>query len=200
MGRPSNQAARRAQLLESAFEAIRARGVATLRIRDVAEAAGVSTGTVHYYFDDIDRLLHEIHTHACERFFTDRLAATDGIDDARRKLTSMINAGLPASRDDPTVVTLYEIDLYKRGDPVHELLGRGLYDRQVALYHGILEVGRSQGHFHLRQPALDVAQNLVALEDSYGMHIICGNRSLPVQRCLELITSYARAVTSCPDL
>jgi hypothetical protein len=98
------------------------------------------------------------------------------------------------------VVALYEIDLYKRGDPVHAVLGRGLHDRQVALYHGILELGRSQGHFQLREPVLDIAQNLVALEEDYGMHIISGNQSLPVSRCLDLILSYARMVTACPDI
>ncbi len=186
--------------MESAIGAIRDRGVAALRIRDVADAAGVSPGTVHYYFDDLDRLLFEIHNQACDRFFNDRMAAAGESDDARVKLATMISTGLPRSRDDATVVALYEIDLYKRGDPVHALLGRGLYDRQVALYHGILELGRSQGHFPLRERVLDVAQNLVALEDAYGMHIISSNQSLPMSRCLQLILSYARTATACPDI
>lgn len=197
MARPRNQAARRSQLIGSATDVIRDRGVASLRIRDVAEAAGVSTGTVHYYFDDLDRLLLEIHTRASDRFFQCRLDATSGLDDARDKLSAMIDAGLPTSRDDASVVALYEIDLYKRGDPTHAILGRGLFDRQVALYHGIIELGRSQGHFRLQEPVLDIAQNLVALEDAYGMHIISGNQSLPVERCRELVRSYARAATNC---
>jgi AcrR family transcriptional regulator len=200
MARPRNQTARRSQLIGSATDVIRDRGVASLRIRDVAEAAGVSTGTVHYYFDDLDRLLLEIHTQASDRFFQARLDATSGLDDARDKLSAMIDAGLPTSRDDASVVALYEIDLYKRGDPTHAILGRGLFDRQVALYHGIIELGRSQGHFRLQEPVLDMAQNLVALEDAYGMHIISGNQSLPVARCRELVCSYARAVTNCPSL
>jgi AcrR family transcriptional regulator len=200
MARPRNQAARRAQLMESAIGAIRDRGVAGLRIRDIADAAGVSPGTVHYYFDDLDRLLFEIHNQACDRFFNERMAAITDRDDARDRLATMINTGLPQSRDDATVVALYEIDLYKRGNPVHAVLGRGLYDRQVALYHGILELGRSQGHFQLREPVLDIAQNLVALEDAYGMHIISGNQSLPVSRCRDLILGYARTATTCPDI
>jgi len=200
MARPRNQTARRAQLMDSALDAIRDRGVASLRIRDVAEAAGVSTGTVHYYFDDLDRLLFEIHTAACDRFFDDRMAAIADLDDARAKLTTMIDCGLPTSREDATVVAMYEIDIYKRGSPMHALLGRGLFDRQVALYHGILELGRSQGHFSMESPVLGVAQNLVALEDAYGMHIISGNQSLPPERCLELIRGYARTATGCAEL
>jgi AcrR family transcriptional regulator len=200
MARPRDQTARRTNLIASTADAIRDKGIASLRIRDVAEAAGVSTGTVHYYFNDLDQLLFEVHTAACDRFFDDRMAATTDLDDARDKLRRMIASGLPSSRDDATVVALYEIDLYKRGDQMHGLLGRGLYDRQVALYHGILELGRSQKHFRLTAPVLDVAQNLVALEDAYGLHIISGNQSLPVERCTELIVSYARSATGCSEL
>jgi hypothetical protein len=31
------------------------------------------------------------------------------------------------------------------------------------------------------------------LEDAYGLHVIDGNRSLPLERCAALIASYARA-------
>jgi AcrR family transcriptional regulator len=200
MARPRNQVARRSQLTDSALEAIVERGIGALRIRDVAEAAGVSNGTIHYYFDDLDGLLYEVHSAACDRFFDARIKAITSVADARSKLTAMIAAGLPASEHDPYVVALYELDLYKRGDPMHALLGRALFDRQVALYLGIIELGESQGHFQLREPALDIAQNLVALEDAYGMHIITGNRSVPPARCAELIRSYAQAATSCTTL
>ena len=176
------------------------RGVLALRIKDVAEAAGVSTGTVHYYFDDIDRLLREVHAEACDRFFSSRINAISGIDDARGKLSAMIAAGLPASETEPIVIALYEIDLYKRRDPVYSLLVQALFDRQVALYLGIIELGRSQGHFQPGEPALDIAQNLVALEDAYGLHIIDANRSTPAARCAELILGYARTATGCTSL
>jgi AcrR family transcriptional regulator len=200
MARPKDQTARRAHLMTAALDAIRSRGVASLRIRDVAEAAGVSTGTVHYYFDDLDQLLFEVHTAACDRFYADRLAAISELDDARDKLATMIASGLPTSRDDAMAIAMYEIDVYKLGNPVHALLHRGLYDRQVALYHGILELGRSQGHFTFDVPVVDVAQNMVALEDAYGLHVISGNQSLPVDRCAELIVGYARTVTGCAEL
>ncbi len=201
MGRPRDQSQRRALLVDSALDAIRDRGISSLRVRDVAEAAGVATGTVHYYFDDLDRLLHEVHTRACERFFDARMTALAGTDDARQKLGRTIRSGLPTSAEDTIVIALYEIDLYKRGEPVHALLASALFDRQVALYYGILELGHSQGHFRAGpEPTVDIARNLVALEDAYGMHIISRNPSLPPQRCTALIAGYARTATGCPDI
>ncbi|GAA4156710.1 TetR/AcrR family transcriptional regulator [Leifsonia shinshuensis] len=188
---------RQSQLVDAAMEVIRDRGIVNMRIQDVARRAGVSTGTIHYHFTDIDRLIYDVHTWACERFFAKRMAAVTEETDARDQLVRMIRSGLPESADDAVVVAMYEIDLYGRAreDPAHSLLTQALFDRQVALYFSVLQLGTGQGHFALTAPALDVAQNLVALEDSYGMHIINGNRSTPVERCQELILGYARTVT-----
>ena len=198
MARPRNQTERRALLVDSTLRAIRERGIASLRIRDVADVAGVATGTVHYYFDDLDRLLHEVHSRAADRFYDDRLTAIADVRDAREKLARTLRTGLPSSAEDEIVIALYELGVYKRGDPIHGLLSSGLYDRQVALYFGILELGQAQGHFRTDlEPPLDVARNLVALEDAYGLHIIDGNRSLPLERCAALLAGYARAATGC---
>ena len=51
MPRPSVEAERRQQILSAACEVISTMGVPDLRLVDVAKEAGVSSGTVHYYFD-----------------------------------------------------------------------------------------------------------------------------------------------------
>jgi AcrR family transcriptional regulator len=200
MARPSKRTARKAQLVQAAMQTIQQRGFDGLRIRDVANVAGVSTATVHYYFDDLDGLLTEVHALATERFFTERLAAIALHDDARDKMVEMIRRGMPQAADDATTVALYHIDNAKRADPVRAQLGTRLFERQVMLYHGILELGCSQDYFAITDDTIDVAQNLVGLEDAYCMHIIEGNTSLPYERCVELMLSYARLATGCTDL
>lgn len=199
VARPSKRAARKAELVQAALQSIQERGIEGLRIRDVADTAGVSTATVHYYFEDLDGLLTEVHALAVERFFTDRLTEISRYDDARDKMLEMIRRGMPERSDDATTVALYHIDNLKRADPIRAVLGTSLFDRQVMLYHGILELGVSQGHFILTDRKADIAQNLVALEDAYCMHIIEGNTSLPYDRCVELMLSYARLATGCAD-
>lgn len=200
MARPSKRTARKAELVHAALQTIHRRGVDGLRIRDVADVAGVSTATVHYYFADVGGLLTEVHAMASERFITERLSAIAAYDDAREKLIEMIRRGLPEAPDDPIIVALYHIDNVNRTDPVRAQLGTRLYDRQVMLYFSILELGVGQGHFILEDPQLDIAQNLVALEDAYCMHIIEGNASLPYERCLDLMFTYARRATGCTGL
>ncbi len=57
MSRPSVEALRREQILKSTCKVVATRGVAALRISDVAKEVGFSTGTIHYYFDDKETLL-----------------------------------------------------------------------------------------------------------------------------------------------
>jgi AcrR family transcriptional regulator len=200
MARRKDQDAARDTIISATLVAIRDRGIDGLRIRDVAAIAGVSTGTVHYYFTDFAGLLSEVYQRASERFYGDRMAVVTETADARQKLAAMIETGIPWASDDALVTALYRLDSYLAFRDNHSALVTALYDKQVALYLGILETGAAQGHFALQGKALDIAQNLVALEDAYGLHITTNNRALPPPRAAELIHSYAAVATQCPDI
>ncbi|WP_376736082.1 TetR/AcrR family transcriptional regulator [Streptomyces broussonetiae] len=59
-------AERRAQLLRAAVEQIEARGVAAVRIADVAAALGVSNALVLYHFSSKEKLVAAAFAHAAE--------------------------------------------------------------------------------------------------------------------------------------
>jgi AcrR family transcriptional regulator len=200
MARRKDQDAAREAIISAALLAIRDRGIDGLRIRDIADIAGVSSGTVHYYFTDFAGLLSEVYQRASERFYGDRMAVVTELVDARDKLSAMISTGIPWSSDDALVIALYRLDSYLAFRDTHSAMVTALYDKQVALYLGILETGQAQGHFALQSKPLDIAQNLVALEDAYGLHITTDNRTLPPPRAAALIRSYAVVTTQCQDI
>ncbi|MFD5391454.1 TetR/AcrR family transcriptional regulator [Streptomyces sp. NPDC127074] len=200
MARPKNQTARREQLIRAASRAISAQGLSRLKVAGVADSAGVTRGSVHYYFRDLSELLVQVHKRALERFFTNRAAVAEATDDARDQLVESVRRGIPDGPDDELAVVLCEFNTAIRDDPLFSTLTQSRYDRQVTMYAAILEIGVAQGHFTLSEPATDVASNIVSLEDSYLLHIVSRNESLPPRRALELILSYARTATGCPDL
>ena len=59
-------AQRREELLRAAIEQIEARGVAAVRIADVASALGVSNALVLYHFSTKEKLVAAAFTHAAE--------------------------------------------------------------------------------------------------------------------------------------
>ncbi|MFJ9884746.1 TetR/AcrR family transcriptional regulator [Streptomyces sp. NPDC091287] len=172
MARPKQQDARREELLRAARAVILRRGLHATRVRDVADQAGVATGTVTYYFRELDDLFDLVFAEAVERFCTLREQDAASRPDAREQLVSLIRTGLPTGPDDELCCLLYEFSPQARRQPTDARLRRELYGRQVDLYIRVLGAGAQAGRFTLRRPAAEIAANLVALEDAYGYHVI----------------------------
>src|SRR5690349_21798374 len=66
--RPRRQDARRRQLVESARRVLLERGAVGLRVKDVAERAGLAPSTVLYYYPAIEDLLMEVSRDAIDRY------------------------------------------------------------------------------------------------------------------------------------
>lgn len=202
VGRPRNQTARRQALVSAAGRAIALRGLEGLRIKDIADAAGVSQGSVLYYYPELDDLVLEVHRGAVESFLVSRQQAYDGAPagDPAARLRALLDSGLPGTTEDPVHGLLYELHRRAGRSPGHAELMTSLFAREVALYTTALEVGAATGVFSLSASAHDLAHGLVALEDGYGLHIVSHNAALRVDKARELILTHARAVTGCARL
>jgi len=64
--RKPNVEERRAEILETTIQVVIERGFGAIRIADVADRLGVSTGLIHYHFDSKDHLLAEAFQYAAE--------------------------------------------------------------------------------------------------------------------------------------
>jgi AcrR family transcriptional regulator len=167
-----------------------------VRLRDVADAAGMSPSSVLYYYPDLNLLIAEAIQHAMERFYDRRAAVVESIDDPALQLTTTISAGFPTGPDDQEVLLLYLGIPFIRKDPTVAALIRTLTSRQVSLYQRILEVGQARGVFDLADDSRTIARNIVALEDAHGLYVINGNPE-NVEEGKELTLGYARLVTRC---
>ncbi|MFG3366094.1 TetR/AcrR family transcriptional regulator [Streptomyces sp. NPDC090032] len=205
-GRPKNQTARREALVDAAGRAIAERGLEGLRIKDIAAEAGMSAGSVLYYYPEMGELVLEVHRGAVERYLAARQKAADGVDGATgaagaaARLRALVGSGLPGGSGDAVHGLLFE--LHRRADRSsgHATLMASLFAREVALYATVLEVGAAVGEFTLTEPVTDLARNLVALEDGYGLHIVSRNAELTPDVARRLLLGYARTVTGCPEL
>ncbi|MDI1463468.1 TetR/AcrR family transcriptional regulator [Catellatospora sp. KI3] len=194
MARPRRQDERRAHLLAAARAAIIGRGLADVRVRDIADAAKMSPGTVTYYFREVQDLFQDVYDEAVERFYLRRARASAMHDDPRHRLAAMIESGLPTGPDDELCCLLYEFSPQARLRRGEATLRRSLFDRQAEIYEAILNDGARRELMTLTAPAVDAARNLVAFEDAYGYHIIA-RTSLGRSEALRLMRQYAAMVT-----
>jgi AcrR family transcriptional regulator len=201
-GRPRNQTARREALVSAAGRAIAERGLEGLRIKDIADAAGVSQGSVLYYYPELDDLVLEVHRGAVESYLESRQRAYDEAPagDPVARLRALLHSGLPTAADDPVHGLLYELHRRAGRSPGHAELMTSLFAREVALYTIALEVGAATGVFTLAASAQDLAHGLVALEDGFGLHIVSHNAAMRWEKARELIMAHARAVTGYAEL
>ena len=188
---------RRTDLLEAAQRAMAEHG-AGVRLNQVAEEAGLTSGAILYHYPDLQDLLVDANRAGMERFHDARLQALDGITDPARRLVVTITSGLPVDEDDEEVRLLCALGGEAARNTVYAVLLTSLYDRQVAMYQAILESGAARGEFDLAGDALTISRNLVALEDAYGYRIMAGHPTLDHDACAELILSYARLATNHP--
>ena len=188
---------RRRDLLEAARSAMLEHG-AGVRLNQVAEHAGLTSGAVLYHYPDLDQLLIEANRAGMERFYDSRLAALEGIASPAQRLVVTISSGLPTSSADPDVRLLCELGGAAARNVVYGILLTALFDKQVAMYQMILEAGSSAGDFSLQGTALPIARNLVALEDAYGYRMMARHPSIDHDAAVDLILDYARTATGHP--
>jgi AcrR family transcriptional regulator len=195
MARRKDQAARRRELKAAARRVIAVRGIEGTRIKDVAEASGLSPQSVLYYYPDIDELIEEAIRHTLERFAQRRLAAVTDAVDPRAALVATIRSGLPAGPGDEDLRILYEAAGHFGDDPELGERIRSVTAQQVDVYRRLLELGAARGVFDLAAESASIARNLVALEDAYGLYIIGG--APIVEDAVRQILSFAAMATGC---
>jgi AcrR family transcriptional regulator len=194
MARKKDQEARRLVLSDAVRRAVLTRGLEGVRLRDIAEQAGVTPAAVLYY-GDVDALTYDTYQQAIERFSRDRERVAEKFSDARERLTASIDHGVASGPDDELVRLLFEFWPRSLRDPKAAVLDSALQERQIAVYSAIFVLGETQGHFTLTDPPRLLAGNIVAMEDGYQMEVLSGRRTRDeVKACLH---SYARAVTGC---
>lgn len=188
----SSKEARRAELGKAVERALVARGLEGLRLRDVAEEAGVTPAAVLYY-GDLDALVHAAYQQAIERYSREREEAASRFTDARDQLGACIDKGVASGPDDVLTRLLFEYWPRCLRDAKAAALDSALTERQIAVYSGILVLGQAQGHFTLQDPPRLLAASFVAMEDGYQMEVLAGRRSRA--EVVTALHAYARAVT-----
>jgi AcrR family transcriptional regulator len=193
VARPRNQARRREQLVSAASELVARRGLSGVRLRDVADAAGVTSGAVLYYYENLAELFTAAYAHAIERFCENRERATATIPDPWQRLLTAVRLGIPAGPDDDEVRLLYELEPVAFRESACAALMSAYIERQVAMYATILEVGAATGAFTLAHDPRTLARNIVSMEDGQGLYVLTG-RDSPAQ-VERRILAYVSAAT-----
>jgi AcrR family transcriptional regulator len=193
MARPKRQRERRNGILDAAGRAIARRGYGGVRIKDVADEAGLSPQSVLYYYPDVSELLVEAIHYATMRYVEGRRQAADTLSDPAEQLVATIRAGFPNDPYDVTALFFQSVGAFRDNAGLRGM-AETFTGQEVELYRRILEVGESRGVFRLAGDSRTLARNLVALEDAYCVYFIEG--IVPtVEEAISMLMAYAELAT-----
>jgi AcrR family transcriptional regulator len=192
--RPKNQRPRREQLMQAARQVLLERGAVGLRVKDVAERAGLAPSSVLYYYPEIADLLLDLARGAMERYAEPRSAAVREVAGARARLRLAINLGVPTGPEDEDSRVLYEIDALTGTSSAFRVLSAAFFDRQVALYESLIEAGAATGELSPVAPAPTIARGLVAMEDGLGLQVVLAHGGIDRGAAERILLVYAGAL------
>jgi AcrR family transcriptional regulator len=188
--RPLRHPGRPEEILEAACRAIVERGFASTRVADVAEAAGTSTGTIHYYFDSREEVLVEALRCASERLFARLRAPAEAtpLERLARLLELSIPHGEPIERRDEYVLWLetWAVVLH---DPERMAALEDLSRQWREFFVEVVHAGSVDGSFH--PVSAHVAERLVALVDGLGFEAAVGYPWAAPERMRTLLLDFA---------
>src|SRR3954466_9848114 len=178
-GRPPGPDARRPerleQILEAACRAILDRGFPATRIADIAAAARVSTGTVHYYFATKDEVLVAALKWASGRLFA--RIEHPGDDGPRERLARLLAVSVPYPGPARDEYVLW-IELWLRVLHQPDLLPEceAISAQWRGFFHDVVRRGVDAGEFAPAAAPEEVAERLVAFVDGVGFETALGYR------------------------
>lgn len=193
--RRKDQSRRRGELAAAARALLLEHGALGLRVKDIAQRAGLSPSAVLYYYPRLDDLVLEVSRDAMSRYAERRAEAVRAIDDPAMQLRAAIELGVPTGPDDEDSRLLYELDAMTGSSPLFAQLSAAFFDRQAMLYERVLERGSDAGVFRLHSDPLTIARGLVALEDGLGLQVVLGHPELGATAAEAILLAWAGAAT-----
>jgi AcrR family transcriptional regulator len=193
--RRKDQTLRRAQLAQAGRQVLLERGAVGLRVKDIAERAGLAPSSVLYYYPQIEDLLMEVSRDAIDRYAERRSKRVKQLTDPARQLRLAVHLGVPTGPDDDESRLLYELDALTGSSPAFAVMSTSFFDRQALLYQYVLDTGAAQGSFKLAGSSEAIARGLVALEDGLGLQVVLQHPGIDSGEAERILLSYVSMAT-----
>lgn len=206
MARPSVEAERREQILAAACTTLAETGLTGLRVSDVAKSAGVSSGTVHYYFTSKKELVNAAFeynfTNSLQRrqwlMAAENVHAADS-DDPIGLLRDIVDSYLPDG--DTSTLTAWRVwaDLWAEGMRDVELqeMNERLYGRWRQLVADVICRAQELGHARDGDP-VRMADMLISMIDGLAMQALLHSQHVTNQRMRDLCRAFINHMVNSP--
>ncbi|MUL68219.1 hypothetical protein BOO86_27365 [Mycobacterium sp. CBMA 234] len=192
MPRPSVEAERRHQILTAACDVIATVGVAELRLADVAKSAGVSSGTVHYYFNSKKDVLSAAFEFNLEESLSRRQELLASTKSGLNRLNDLVESYLP--KDEPSLrAWKVWLALWTEAtrDPSLSAVNERLYGQWRDVVSTVIEAAQEEGT--VRQGnSVTLANMLIGMLDGLAVQVVLGSEAVQLTTIRRTIKQFIR--------
>ncbi|HEY0484800.1 MAG TPA: TetR/AcrR family transcriptional regulator [Mycobacteriales bacterium] len=195
MARRSVEVERRRQILEATCAAVADGGLRNLRIADVARRAGLSNGSVHYYFDSKQALLRAAFEFNFRASLERRRWIAETDTDPVSRLRLVVESYLPQS-EDTVEAWLVWVELWVSAlrEPTLRTLNDEVYGEWRGFVADVVRQGQDQGLLRPGDP-YRFTDELIGMLDGLAIQVLIGSGHMTVGRmrdtCMALIDAVA---------
>ena len=162
---------RRRQIVEATHTVTLARGLHELRVSDVADELGVSTGLIHYHYATKGELIEAMLSEMAEREIAGVRRSIARLVTPEDRLARAIDVYLPSSRRDPSWVLWIDVWGEALRDASLRRISEELDNAWVELVAEVIAGGVASGSFRC-DDAVASAWRLCALLDGLGLQVV----------------------------
>ena len=172
--------------------AIAERGLANVRVSDIAKRAGMSPGHVTYYFPSKSELLMRAIRRSEESFAVQVAEEIKAIGDPWKRLERLIQVSASSGVGDPGWVLWFQVWSKAALDPEVARVHDELDARWRAMLADVIWYGCDRGAFEVEDPK-ETALVLSALIDGLSIQLTLGSAGLDREGLLQVCQAAAQA-------
>jgi AcrR family transcriptional regulator len=188
--RPSVEVERRKQILDAACTVIAKNGLQDLRLLQVAAVAGVSSGTIHYYFDTKKELINAAFEYNFKHSLERRKWLRDETREPLELLGEIVESYLPTRGVSLRAWRVWA-NLWAEGirDPALRKINEELYDQWRELVRHTIAAAQRAGTAREGDPEL-LANMLIGMVDGLAMQVLLHAKAMSLDTMRETCRAF----------
>lgn len=182
MPRPNVEAERREQILRATCQVVSEVGMRDLRLADVAQRAGLSSGIIHYYFDNKQAVVVAAFEFNFTQSLARRRALLGSTEDPLPLLNRIVQSYLPQGEDTLTAWRVWaELWAEAIRDPGCQAVNERLYEEWRQIVVEVIIRAQKDGSARPGNP-VELANMLVAMIDGLATQVLTQSSRMSVSR------------------
>jgi len=181
---------RRKQILDAACTVIAKNGLQDLRLLEVAAVAGVSSGTIHYYFDTKKELINAAFEYNFRHSLERRKWLRDETREPLELLGEIVESYLPTRGVSLRAWRVWA-NLWAEGirDPALRKINEELYDQWRELVRNAIAAAQRAGTAREGDPEL-LSNMLIGMLDGLAMQVLLRAKAMPLDTMRETCRAF----------